>query len=1028
MKHKHLTFLLSVLMSMVASVASAHDFEVDGIYYKITSSSSPYTVAVTYRGSDDHHSYSDRYTGRVTIPESVTYNSTTYSVTSIDGFAFRFCSDLTSISISESVTSIGYSAFSGCSGLTSVTIPSSVTSIGQYAFSGCSALNSIVVESGNAMYDSRDNCNAIIATATNTLIAGCMNTTIPESVINIGFGAFSNCSGLTSITIPNSVTSIGSYAFYGCTGLTSITFGSSVTNIGESAFYECRGLTSIVVEIGNTKYDSRDNCNAIIETATNTLIAGCKNTIIPNSVTSIGESAFENCSGLTSITIPNSVTSIGRSAFGNCTGLTKAEFASIESLCGIFFEDYEANPLHYAHHLYIEGSEVTDLVIPESVTSIYPYAFSGCTGLTSATISESVTYISYNAFSECSGISSVTIGNNVFYIDNSAFSGCSGVTSITIPNSVTSIGDYGFSGCSGLSTVTIGNSVTSIGECAFSHCSVLASFVVGSGNTTYDSRDNCNAIIETATNTLIAGCKNTIIPNSVTSIGEWAFSDCSGLTSVTIGNSVTSIGEYAFCGCSGLTSVTIGNSVTSIGNYVFGGCSSLTSVTIGNSVNSIGDSAFNIYSSALTTIIVESGNTTYDSRDNCNAIIETATNMLIQGCKNTIIPSSVTCIGECAFDYCSDLTSISIPNSVTSIGDFAFEYCFGLTSIFIPNSVTSIGYGAFSGCRALTSVSIPNSVTSIGHAAFSSCGGLTSVTVAWETPLSLPINSNPFYHSNASNATLYVPRGSKAAYEAANYWKDFKEIVEYGGNVHVADGETFTNDMEQDVDELTYTRNFTNTEWQALYVPFEMQYEDWSADFEVARLNNVHQYDDNKDGEVDRTILEAFLLTNGCTTANTPYLIRAKTIGEKTVALQDATLYASEENSIDCASVDSRYTFTGTYTGVTGGDMVENGYYTLNAGSLRQAEGDAEALSPMRWYMRVTDRNGNPKGIGEVKLMVFGEDDQTGLNNLTPTLSGGEGDTYDLTGRKISHSLNSSFSHSLPKGVYVRNGKKFVVK
>ena len=192
----------------------------------------------------------------------------------------------------------------------------------------------------------------------------------------------------------------------------------------------------------------------------------------------------------------------------------------------------------------------------------------------------------------------------------------------------------------------------------------------------------------------------------VTSIGEKAFKDCRGLTSVTIGNSVTSIGESAFEGCSSLTSVTIPNSVTSIGEWAFSNCSGLTSVTIGNSVTSIGESAFSGCSN-LTSISVEAGNTIYDSRDNCNAIIETASNKLIAGCKNTIIPNSVTSIGNSAFSGCSSLTSVTIPNSVTSIGKYAFRGCSGLTSVTIPNSVTSIGYEAFRGCSSLTSVESP---------------------------------------------------------------------------------------------------------------------------------------------------------------------------------------------------------------------------------------------------------------------------------------------------------------------------------
>ena len=396
---------------------------------------------------------------------------------------------------------------------------------------------------------------------------------IEDGVTNIGVRAFNECKNLTSISIPNSVTSIGDYAFFGCSGLTSITIPNSVASIEDCTLAYCSGLTSIIVEQGNKKYDSRNNCNAIIEKESNALIAGCKKTVIPNSVTSIGSWAFYGCSDLTSITIPNSVTGIGKGAFCDCSGLTS-------------------------------------VTIPNSVTSI---------------------------------------GDDAFY-------GCSGLTSITIPNSVTSIGDYAFRDCSNLTSITIPNSVTGIGDYAFAFCSGLTSIIVEQGNEKYDSRDNCNAIIEKESNALIAGCNKTVIPNSVTGIGVGAFCGCSGLASITIPNSVTSIGEYAFDSCSGLTSITIPNSVASIGDGPL------------------------IFCSGLTSIIVEQGNKKYDSRNNCNAIIEKESNALIAGCKKTVIPNSVTSIGVGAFCGCSGLTSITIPNSVTSIGEYAFENCY-LTSV-----------------------------------------------------------------------------------------------------------------------------------------------------------------------------------------------------------------------------------------------------------------------------------------------------------------------------------------------------------
>ena len=393
-------------------------------------------------------------------------------------------------------------------------------------------------------------------------------------VTSIDGYAFCACSGLTSITIGNNVTSIGFQAFYHCSALTSVTIGNSVTSIGGSAFSGCSGLTSIT---------------------------------IPNSMTSIGNSAFSNCGGLTSITIGNSVTSIGDGAFDGCYSLTSVHISDIGAWCKISFNATSSNPLSRAHHLYMNGSEIINLVIPDGVTSIGERAFYECYSLTSVTIPGSVTSIGDFAFHDCTGLTSVTIGNSVTSIGEHAFSYCSGLTSITIPGNVTSIGNLAFGNIDFAEIVSLIETPFEINSNTFSrntHDNATLyvpkgtlekykstagwkdfSFIEegdGSGENA-DASGTCGANL---TWTYVEATK------TLTISGEGAMTDYDGdnfapwyiyigeIASAILEPGVTTIGNYAFYGCSGLTSITIPDGVTSIGGYAFYGCSGLNTVIV----------------------------------------------------------------------------------------------------------------------------------------------------------------------------------------------------------------------------------------------------------------------------------------------------------------------------------------------------------------------------------------------------------------------------------------------------------------
>lgn len=778
---KYLTIFLSVILSMIASTASSYDFYDAHLYYNITSSTPPLTVEVTKSPERVGSEYYSEYSGKITIPESVTYGGRLYSVTSIGNEAF-YRSKVTSVTIPNTVTSIGVGAFSRCqyqfsinipnsvtsigksafaySPINSINIPNSVTSIGKSAFFGCSGLKKVIIQDIAAW------CGFSFNDADNPLFyAGHLYSNeeteitdliIPNGVSNIGASVFSGCLGLTSVTIPNSVTKIDASAFKGCSGLTSVTIPNSVTSIGASAFADSKlnsvtigsGVLSIgggafpsisgkpkkVIWLTNTPPSDYINAEGIINYVANDLYTSLHNKIVYPFLSSIFD-----VEGIKYVPVSPSERTCDAIDCCYDTSAVNIHIGKTTSYKGIELQVKNVRP-----YICYQNSDIKDVLL-DFEGDVPEYAFYGCKNLMSATISNrgnvdesafanaslngmlTITNdgnIKKSAFSGINGSFQANV-NNTGNIAENAFKGSAGMTSLTVNDKVTDLGEQSFYGCTGLSTADISNQ-GNIGKSAFAGSKINETLTVNNAGN-----------IETSAFSEISGSFTANV-NNTGSIAISAFSKSTGITSLTVSNKVKELGDNSFYGCTGLTTVTISNQ-GNIGESAFKSSKINGTLTI-NNLGDIKSSAFRDVIGSFTANINNTGSISTSTFEGASGItaLEIGNNVTNLGdnafkscseLQTAVLGDRIVSIGESAFNGCSSLQSINIPNAVTSLGAYAFSECSQMISAKIGTGITAILTHSFSGCSSMTEVQIGPNVQSIGESTFSGCSSLPTIII-----------------------------------------------------------------------------------------------------------------------------------------------------------------------------------------------------------------------------------------------------------------------------------------------------------
>lgn len=860
------------------------------------------------------------------------YTSTTYKNTPW----YNYSSSMLSIVVEEGITRIGNWSFYGTM-VTSVTLPHGLTSIGDSSFRKCSGLKSLLFPEGlqtlgkfaffESGIESIDIPSSMMTIESDAFGKSSLKTLIiKEGVEVIGAGTFCGCNGLTAVSLPssvkkiedqafegcnfksiifsNSLQSIGFAAFRNCLSLEGINIPANVSTIGEDAFYGCPAIKSISINENNTTYDSRDNCNAIIETSTKTLISGCQNTIIPSNVETIGESAFCRCSGLTNIIIPSSVKTIDDDAFQNCSGL----------------------------------KTITINNHPNYVLSINFGAFSGCTSTTDVyCYASTLNFSTDNSYFKPNKATIFHVAAN----DKARWENLFSDRNVTFVGDLENIEKLTYD-------VGEGNSVAiSVSESDLA--AVTGELTIPSSYTDGTNSYDVTAIAEDA----FANCTNLTavsIPSTITSIGSEAFSGCAGLSSITIPSGVTEINASTFAGCSSLASVSLPTNISAIGNNAFDGCSSLSSITLPTGLTSIAKGAFK--GTGLTTIE---------------------------------IPYSVKSVGESSFEGCSGLKSVTLPTDLAMIAKNTFLNCTSMTTVNIPVAVTKIEEGAFKNCDKLVAVTLPSGLVELGMSVFEN-SGLQSITLPPEVTA---IAQKAFYSCrNLVSATLYAPQLTTYADNAFDDNAANRKISVLSDYVdtYKSNWSKYTNDIVPI--SLTLNDNPKNTA------------EKWCTYYNAVANVTV---------PAGVTIYKAQL-----DQANSKVMLSE--VGGSIIAKGNAVMLKGSTSSINLSSAASAG--SGDYTGndLKGGTATPSTVaYTLAGinGVMGFYQYTGESLDPNKAHLEVA-------ASGARSFIGFDSGTSTDVK-LQTEADDSDQEWYTIDGRKLK-------GQPTQKGIYVKNGKKHVVK